>query len=81
MSVIGIDISKAKFDVCCLFDDGKKRSKVFKNNASGFEEFITWVGRLDLEDPHFCMEATGCYGEALAEFLFEKNHKVSIVNP
>lgn len=30
---------------------------------------------------HACMEATGQYGEALAELLFKEGHSVSVVNP
>ena len=78
--VIGIDISKLKFDICAIFD-GKTRKKVFKNNSIGFKELIAWATNLGLETPHFCMEATGCYCEGLAEFLHDNNQKVSVVNP
>ena len=30
---------------------------------------------------HACMEATGIYGEALANFLYDKEHLISVVNP
>ena len=30
---------------------------------------------------HFCLEATGTYGQALAFFLAETGQKVSVVNP
>jgi transposase len=80
MCTIGIDISKEKFDVCCLYDSNKK-SKIFKNNLEGFSELLAWTNRLGVENPHFCMEATGCYHEALAEFLYISEHKVSVVNP
>jgi transposase len=78
--VVGVDIAKLKFDVCAVFE-GKTRKKVFLNNTSGFEGLISWITNLGLGNPHFCMEATGCYSEGLSEFLFEKNLKVSVVNP
>jgi len=78
--VVGIDISKLKFDVCCLFD-GKKSSKVFSNDEAGFVAFLEWVKDLNTasSDVHYCMEATGCYHEALAEHLHGNGCKVSVV--
>jgi transposase len=49
MVTVGIDISKIKIDVCCLFD-GRKRSKVFKNNEEGFKELIEWLDTLELSE-------------------------------
>ncbi|MDR0633298.1 MAG: transposase [Holosporales bacterium] len=37
--------------------------------------------RAKTEEPHFCMEATGCYHQALANFLHESGQRVSVVNP
>src|SRR5712691_11241749 len=30
---------------------------------------------------HACLEATGTYSDAIATFLFEHGHQVSIINP
>ena len=35
-NVIGIDVSKAKLDICALLD-GKTRKKVVENSESGFK--------------------------------------------
>ena len=35
--IVGIDISKLKFDVCTIFGE-KSRKKIFTNNISGFKE-------------------------------------------
>jgi len=79
--IIGIDVSKLKIDVCCLLN-GKKQSKLFKNDESGFNELFKWVKTLKAaEKPVFCMEATGCYHEALAEYIYDAGYKVSVVNP
>lgn len=81
---LGIDISKAKFDVALLKADGKYRSKVFPNDATGFKSLLQW---LDTHVPtgkaevHVCMEATGSYHEALALFLSDQGVAVSVVNP
>lgn len=81
---VGVDISKAKLDVAWLRGDGKYRSKVFQNNASGFADMLLW---LDAHLPggkasaHVCMEATGPYHEGLALFLHDHAVAVSVVNP
>lgn len=84
MTSIGVDVSKGKFDAALMSVQGKYRSKVFDNTASGFEEFLGWIdahvehGRSNAQ---VCMEATGAYHEALANFLFDSQVKVFVVNP
>jgi transposase len=78
---VGIDISKAKFDAAILFVDNKVKTKKFTNNQSGFLEFMEWLKRHEAENAHICLEATGVYGHALTQALFEANHAVSVVNP
>jgi transposase len=80
-SIIGIDISKLKFDLCLLRDNGKLKHKVFPNNAPGFLQLSAWLEKQKVERVHACMEATGSYGESLATYLFEVGHQVSIINP
>jgi transposase len=80
-SIIGIDISKLKFDLCLLRDNGKLKHKVFTNTASGFLLLSAWLTKHQVEHGHVCMEATGTYGEALANYLFDAGHMVSVVNP
>jgi transposase len=80
-SIIGIDISKLKFDLCLLRDNGKFKHKVFPNTASGFLQLSAWLEKQKVEHLHVCMEATGTYGEALATYLFDAGHLVSIINP
>lgn len=78
---LGIDIAKLKFNVCLIHLNGKLKHKVFPNNATGFEQLEQWLSRQDAEHLHACMEATGTYGEALALFLYEAGHTVSVTNP
>jgi transposase len=80
-SIIGIDISKLKFDLCLFRENGKLKHKVFPNTASGFLQLSAWLEKQKVERGHACMEATGTYGEALATYLFEAGHRVSVVNP
>jgi len=79
-SVIGIDVSKEKLDVCALFD-GKSRKKIVDNSVPGFKSLRNWISKNNIDDPHFCMESTGCYSEGVAEFFHELGFKVSVVNP
>lgn len=76
---LGIDISKASFDAY-LINEGQGRHKVFSNSPNGFEGLKAWLNKLGLAQVHACMEATGRYGEALAEYLVSQGHQVSIVN-
>lgn len=78
--VLGIDISKTSFDACLLLEE-KRLYKVFENNPSGFTDLQRWLGKLDASQLHACMEATGTYGDDLAEFLYGHGHTVSVVNP
>lgn len=77
---LGIDIAKATFQVA-LLRDGKLRHHSFANNPQGFAQLQAWLNKLGLNHTHACMEATASYGEALAEFLYQAGHTVSVVNP
>ena len=78
--VIGVDIAKDKFDVA-RFCEGKYRHKQFANTPPGFAAFLTWLEGFGDDPPWVCMEATGAYSIPLAEFLVERNCRVSVVNP
>ena len=79
---VGLDISKQTFDACLLRQTGKPHHKQFDNSQAGFAKLLRWVNHLAQEAGcHFCMEATGAYGQALALFLVEAEQAVSVVNP
>lgn len=79
-SIVGIDVSKANFHAVLLEGDQERR-KSFSNNAKGFEQLLRWLGNRDVERAHVCLEATGSYGVALATFVHDHGHIVSMVNP
>ncbi len=79
--VLGIDIAKAKFDVCLLLLNGQLQRKVFPNTPTGFELLARWLAQHTTEPIHACLEATGTYGAALALYLHEHQHIVSLINP
>lgn len=80
---VGVDVSKAKFDVALLLPKEKFRSKVFSNDLSGFAALQEWIASHVPagEVPHLCMEATGSYHEALACYAVDHGMTVSVVNP
>jgi len=82
MTTVGIDISKAKFDIA-LLREGKFLSKVFPNTPVGHEELLRWLSAKGVERDqcHLCMEATSSYYEALALHLYDAGWRVSVVNP
>lgn len=80
-SPLGLDIAKRKFDACLVRDGGKLRHRVFPNTAAGFAQLSAWLSKHQVERAHACLEATGAYGEALATYLHESGHEVSVVNP
>lgn len=81
LQILGIDVSKLKFNVCLIREDGKLRHRVFANNPSGFTELSDWLRKSQVAQVHACLEATSTYSEALATYLYDCNHRVSVVNP
>ena len=79
-TVLGIDVAKKKLDVALMFND-KSLLKKFDNTPKGFNLLAGWLASLHIERVHACLEATGPYSEAVAEFLHERGHVVSLVNP
>ena len=79
---IGIDISKDKFDACLLRGSGGGVRFDAPNTADGHAALVKWArSNASLAHRHFCMEATGRYGNDLARFLHEAGEPVSVVNP
>lgn len=84
---LGIDISKATFDVALCKSPSTHRGKSglktrqFANTAAGFNELLQWLEHHHVARVHACLEATNVYGHALATFLYQQGQRVSIVNP
>ncbi|MBC7293569.1 MAG: transposase, partial [Thermoleophilia bacterium] len=79
-AILGVDIAKDSFEAVLLQGE-LKASCSFSNNRSGFERLSDWLASQGVEQAYACMEATGRYWEALAYYLREKDHLVSVVNP
>jgi transposase len=78
---LGIDVAKAKLDCTLRLPNGKYRNKVIENNQSGFKILIEWLAKHEATVVHACMEATGIYWEAAAEYLAAQEMIVSVINP
>lgn len=78
---LGIDVAKAKLDCALRLENGKHRNKVVENNPKGFQTLNDWLAKHGASGARVCMEATGVYWEAVAEFLASQGMVVSVINP
>lgn len=80
MHFLGIDVAKQKFDVTLRGGVSVQRHS-FGNHPDGFKALSDWLAHQGVSELHACMEATGVYYEALAEYLYQQGYLVSVVNP
>ena len=82
--ILGVDgtPSKAKFNAFHIADNRfLAQNGEFTSDAAAHAKFLAWLNRVGAgRTLHLCMEETGCHGQALAAFLHEAGHHVSIVN-
>ena len=76
VKLIGIDISKEKFDVAYI-EVEKMKTRTYSYTASDIKKFIS----LQDEEAHCVMESTGIYHLRLAHALYASGIPVSVVNP
>jgi transposase len=86
--VVGIDVAQKELVVSLgKMDDTWSPQlyarKAFENSKKGFMALVSWTKKLTIQDcaVRYVMEATGVYHEALAYFLAEGGHEVTIVLP
>ena len=79
--ILGIDIAKAKFDVCLCLASGQQRQKIFANDPTGFAQLRAWLQEQQAEALRVGMEATGPYWMSLAHELYSHGVKVYLLNP
>jgi len=78
--IVGIDVSKHTLDIAMLQNDQTRYLKV-ENKLEGFKILEEWLSKYDCQEVHVCMEATGQYGNAAADYIFLCGYQVSVVNP
>ena len=79
-SILGIDISKHKFDAS-LRVGARTWRQSFKNQPTGFKALQQWLQQAGISQVHAALESTSRYGLALARFLHAQGWTVSILNP
>lgn len=79
--VLGIAVSKLKFNLCLIRADGRLRHRVCANNEAGFAQLSEWLKRNHVGQVHACLEATSTYSAALSTYLHDGGQLVSLVNP
>ena len=77
-SYVGIDVSKDHLDLCCFDTDGRRRTRRFRNAASGHQRLVHWLAR----PARVVVESTGRYGLDLTLALHTAEHvEVMVANP
>jgi transposase len=74
---VGIDVSKAKLDVCLL---PSGQALVFANEPAGIAQLVDLL-RKQPQVARCLLEATGRYGRRCAADLMEAGFQVAVVNP
>lgn len=86
IATVGIDVSMNDFQVCFSIQKDDNTIKVlatksFKNTDNGAQEMLLWVKKHNKQGlkVKYLMEATGCYYENLAYFLYNNGEVVGVV--
>ena len=81
-NVLGLDIAKDKID-CALLHQERYQYITISNNVAGFAELLDWLQcrGIDLSHLHVCCEVTNVYYLAVAKYFYERQIKVSVINP
>ena len=80
-ATVGIDVSKAKLDVVLRWGEGREAHRQVSNDSAGHQALAEWLQQQGVEGVGVCLEATGRYGQALAQHLHQQGYRVSVVNP
>lgn len=78
--ILGIDVAKETLDVA-LTQDERLFNQQFDNSESGYQRLEAWLKQHSAAQAWVCLEATGQYGDGVAEYLYQQAHPVSVVNP
>lgn len=78
--VLGIDVAKDTLDIA-LSDGFRMQHGQFANSEKGHVQLDNWLRERSSNSIHICMEATGQYGDRVAEHLYSCGFSVSVVNP
>jgi len=74
MQVYGIDLSKEKFDVNYIDNQGKEENKQVKSRLSDISRFLSIVSK----EAVLCAEHTGMYGDLLVFLCNQKGIRIAL---
>jgi transposase len=77
---LGIDVAKDTLAVA-LVGPAKPRQTSLANTPAGHRELLAWLAKQHLTIVGVCLEATGIYGDEVAQTLSDAGYRVSVVNP
>lgn len=78
--ILGIDVSKKDLSIALFHNNSHKKYKI-TNDMHGFKKLTEWLESQGISHVKACMEATGRYGEKVADYLYECGHDVHVINP
>lgn len=80
--ILGLDVAQKSLSVALMHDEQVAYGD-FDNTPKGFERLQRWVQARVTQRVNACLEATGRYSDALAEYLYAADwvEQVSVVNP
>lgn len=79
-AILGIDISKKDLALALLSNDRYQKRKI-SNDIKGFKSLTDWLNSQDISCVKVCMEATGSYGEEIADYMYAQGYQVHVINP
>ena len=76
---LGLDISKDKIDAIT----NSTPHITISNDEVGYKQLLDYLSmhQLDLTNIHACCESTNIYYLGISEFLYQRNIKISVINP
>jgi len=80
---VGIDVAKAKIDVCILWSTSETKTKQFPNKTQkDMEKLIAWLKKHDIQtNTSIVVESTGSYHWLSCLLLSENGFRVHLINP
>ncbi len=80
-AILGVDVGREVCQARLLQGDQEAHAVRFDHTLSGFKQLRRFLKQRRVKRLHVCMEASGRYYEALADFLYAAGYALSVVNP
>lgn len=78
-AIFGIDVGKSKLSLALIANE-KTTYKTVSNDLNGFKRIVSFVQK-KAGKAEVYLESTGCYWEALTEFLYAHGFSIKVKNP